>query len=112
MSAEYSTLHETVADPISCPRCEIDVYSLGIFIEDYLINTFMELARRNKKSDNIFEALAENHIARRDKMRELAYNSLNRSLIYFYAQGGPVIEPPVSEQYIMKATPSFKQKNC
>ena len=48
MSAEYSTLHETVADPISCPRCEIDVYSLGIFIEDYLINTFMELARRNK----------------------------------------------------------------
>lgn len=110
MSAEYSILHETVTNPISCPRCEIDVYFLGISIEDYLVNTFMELAMHNKKPHNIFEALAENHMARRDKMRELAHNSINCSLFYFYAQGGPVIEPPVSEQYIMEVTPSFNKK--
>lgn len=109
MLAESLTVNEIVSNPVSCPRCDMDVYFLGIFIEDYLVNTLMESARYNRNPHNIFENLAENHMTRRDKMRELANSCINRSLVYFYAEGGPIIEPPISEQYIMKVTPSFNK---
>ena len=43
-------------------------------------------------------------------MQGLSKNCLNCSLAYFYAKGGPIIEPPISEQYLKKINPSFNRK--
>lgn len=109
MSAEYSMMNETITRPLSCPRNAIDVYLLGVFIEDYLVNTLTELANKKPRNNN-FITLVKSHVIRRDKMRELSKNCLNCSLAYFYANGGPIIEPPISEQYLIKVNPSFNRK--
>ncbi len=109
MSAEYSMMNETITSPLSCPRYAIDVYLLGLFIEDYLVNTLTELTYRKPRNNN-FTTLVKSHMIRRDKMQGLSKNCLNCSLAYFYANGGPIIEPPISEQYLKKVNPSFNRK--
>lgn len=108
LGSVYSRAVEDFAKGISCPRCECDVYSIGISLEYFVGSVFMAMADADKlapKAD--YTHLAMRQLDRKEKIVAINNDKLNQMLQYFYDNGGPIIEPPVDEQKASKIMPRF-----
>jgi hypothetical protein len=96
--------------------CSVDqVYSLGVRIQYYVGDIYLELERLNKgSSKNQFKNLALKQLDAKDQIEELAKMNLNRLLTHFYNAGGPIIVPPISERMAQEIQPFFTRisANC
>lgn len=95
-------------EPGPCP-CSVDqVYSLGINIQYYVGDIYLELGRRNQEPDkNQYKSLAMKQLDGKNAIEKLANINLTRLLSYFYNNGGPIIEPPLSEEMARDIQPFF-----
>lgn len=87
------------------PRSVDEVYSLGISLQNYLGDTYLALGAMNKAYNNL--VLGE--LNANEEIQRLANANLNQLLTYFYHNGGPIIEAPVSEQTAKEIRPFFNR---
>lgn len=100
---------DKMANPVVCPRCVDEVYSLGISLEEYLGRVYLELAELNKGKKNPYTNLLLDHLGIKKGIEELAKDNLDQLLTYFYENGGPIIEKPVSELTAREIQPFFNR---
>ena len=98
--------YQSKAAPVVCPRSAEDVYALGISLQKYISSVYVELAERNKGRKNPYTNMVLKQLVIKRKLEELSRENLNGLLAYFYNNGGPIIEPPVSEQLAAEIQPS------
>ncbi|MGS0763482.1 hypothetical protein [Syntrophomonas curvata] len=93
---------------VTCPRCTEEVYSLGAELKDYLGQSYLDLGGRVREAQkNMLKKLATRYFENKKEITNLINADLNRDLAYFYENGGPIIEPPVTEQNIKDIEPFF-----
>lgn len=93
---------------VTCPRCASDVFSLGVYLQYCIRAKYLELAELNQGEAKInYQRLAEQHLQEKNALQKIAKFELNRLLAYYYDHGGPVMEPPLSEQRAKKINPLF-----
>jgi hypothetical protein len=116
LSQENKPIHNLV-DSVVCPRCVDEVYALGISLQNYMCNLYLELADLNKGKANPYTNLVLEQLKIKKEIENLAKDNLNKLLAYFYDNGGPIIESPVSEQaaeqiqpYINKVVSTFNNQ--
>lgn|GEM_PF-823850 len=93
-----------------CPRYVDDVYSLGINLHYYVSRIYLKLSnlfQGTRKSQ--FKNLAIIEIKGKKQIQKLAKYNYDQLLTYFYANGGPIIESPVSEKKRNELSPAFDQ---
>jgi hypothetical protein len=98
--------YQSKAAPAVCPRSAEDVYALGISLQKYISSVYVELAEMNKGRKNPYTNMVLKQLVIKRKLEELSRDNLNGLLAYFYNNGGPIIEPPVSEQLAAEIQPS------
>lgn len=97
-------------NPVACPKNVDGVYSLGVSLQNYIGAIYLELNSMNKEyKKNIYTNLALNQLGIKKEIEKLAKDNLNRLLAYFYENGGPIIEAPVSEQSVNEIRPFFNK---
>ncbi|MGI5921311.1 MAG: hypothetical protein ACOX6I_06210 [Syntrophomonadaceae bacterium] len=96
------------ANSIACPRSADEVYSLGVNLQNYLGDIYLDLSGTSHGSQKVFYSkLAVEQLIGKEEIEKLANYNLNRLLSYFYSNGGPVIEPPLAEEKAREITPFF-----
>jgi len=84
---------------ITCPHTTEDVYSIGIKLLYLIGDMYLDYANgSDKTTKSILKELALKQLNKKTEIQKLADMDLNSKLTYFYENGGPVIEPPVSEK--------------
>ncbi|MEA4926226.1 MAG: hypothetical protein VB084_13060 [Syntrophomonadaceae bacterium] len=97
-----------LADLEPCPRSVDQVYSLGVRIQYHIGEIYLELERLNQgNAKSHYKALALRQLDGKDEIEKLANINLNHLLTYFYNNGGPIIEPPVSEEMVQEMRPFY-----
>jgi hypothetical protein len=93
----YSATPTEQINPISCPCSVEEVYSIGIKLQYLTGDMYLKYANTSKgfPKDSL-KALAIKQLDRKAEIQKLANLNLNEKLAYFYNNGGPIIEPPVS----------------
>lgn len=110
MLANEISTKEKPKSTIPCPRCAEEVYSLAIELNDYLGQTYMDLAGRTREPQrSMLKKLATKCFEKKSDITNAINDDLNRELAYFYEHGGPVIEPPVTEVNIKDIQPFFNK---
>lgn len=108
MLANKMMVNEEIVNPMSCPRCVEDVYSLGIELQNYVGNTYLDLARQSREPQkSILNKMAARKFDSKDKISSLINADLNQALAYFYENGGPVMDPPVTDLDVKDIYPFF-----
>lgn len=101
---------DKIARTIPCPRSMNDVYSLGVSLQYSIGETFLEIAELNQGNKrNLFTQLALKQLDAKAEIENLANANLNRLLAFFYNNGGPVIEPPVTNEQVKEIQPFFNR---
>ena len=109
LGSAYTRAVEDFVKAITCPRCEYDVYAVGIALEYFVGSVFMTLAEMGRDvARSEYTHLAMMQLERKEKIVAVNNNKLNQMLQYFYDNGGPIIEPPVDEQKAARIAPRFK----
>ncbi|NLB52779.1 MAG: GBF-interacting family 1 protein [Syntrophomonadaceae bacterium] len=91
-----------------CPRSVDEVYSLGIKLQYFIGGLYVELTDfRQGSAKKFYKEQVMKQLAIKEEIQSLANDNLNQLLAYFYENGGPVIEPPVSEQTAREIQPFF-----
>lgn len=88
-----------IINKMDCPRSAEEVFSTGIKLQ-YLIGD-MYLAAADASRGELkgkLNALAMKQLDKKTEIQKLANLHLNEKLTYFYNNGGPIIEAPVSER--------------
>lgn len=109
MSDHPTKSADEFVNPVVCPRCADEVYSLGISLHDYIGDLYLKLAEINKGENNPYTNLILNQLAAKKEIENIAKYNLNKLLAYFYNNGGPIIESPVSEQSATEIQPSINR---
>lgn len=108
LGSAYARAVEDFIKSVSCPRCEYDVYAIGISLEYFVGSVFVALAEMDRNvSGSEYTRLAMMQLERKEKIVAVNNNKLNQMLQYFYDNGGPIIEPPVDEQKAARIAPRF-----
>lgn len=95
---------------MSCPRCMNDVYSLGISLNYYIGNLYLQLADSSQgEIKTQYEKLALKQLDDKEQIENLIKIHTNELLCYFYNNGGPIIEPPLSEEAAKEKQPFFNR---
>ncbi len=92
-----------------CPRNVSHVYALGVRLQNYIVDRYLELAATQQCMGASCEALAGQRLESKKQIESMANHHLNQLLTYFYDNGGPVIEDPVSEQEARLILPFFSR---
>lgn len=88
-----------------CPRSADEVYSMGIKIQGFISSIIENYSQtENKKQEAV-----KRQLVIKNRIRQLADFNLNQLLDYFYSNGGPVIDPPVSEQSARDIQPFYSR---
>ncbi len=83
----------------SCPHTTEDVYSIGIKLQYLIGDMYLDYENGSDKATRIvLKELALKQLNKKNEIQKLADMDLNNKLTYFYENGGPIIEPPVSEK--------------
>lgn len=91
-----------------CPRNVNQVYSLGITLQEYIEASYLELAGMKQCPEkDLCTSLAEKQVESKQQVDVLRLANFNRLLTYFYDNGGPVIEDPVSDTQARMIMPFF-----
>jgi hypothetical protein len=99
---------DEIASSVVCPHCVDEVYSLGISLQNYIGTIYRDSAMVNKGvNKNLFTDLALNQLGIKNKIEKIARCNLDRLLMYFYDNGGPIIEAPVCEESAKEIQPFF-----
>ncbi|CFX21876.1 Uncharacterized [Syntrophomonas zehnderi OL-4] len=98
-SRNYSTKSAELMEPLAFPRSVEEIYNLGISLQYYIGGIYLKLANTSKgeqKKNYSQMALAQLNVKK--TILQLINENLNEKLTYFYNNGGPIINPPVSER--------------
>ena len=108
MKPSYSTISTELS--ISCPRSVEEAYSIGIKLQYLIGDRYLKYAKASK----VLKALAIKQLDRKTEIQKLANTNLDEKLAYFYNNGGPIIEPPVSERQAKEINGFFNRivTNC
>lgn len=94
----------------SCPRSVDEVYSLGIKLQYYVGGLYLEMIDSwQGNTKKFYQEQTMRQLAVKNDIQSLANENLNQLLAYFYDNGGPIIEPPVSEQAAREIQPFFNR---
>jgi hypothetical protein len=94
----YKAIPVEQLEAISCPRSKEEVYSTGIKLLYLVGDIYLKYTNTSKGfPKNTLKALALKQLDRKTEIQKLAEKEFNEKLNYFYNNGGPIIEPPVSE---------------
>jgi hypothetical protein len=95
-------------EPVPCSADE--VFSLGVSLQYYIGAIYLELAESNQGPHKVqYKDLALGQLEGKVEIEKLAKDNLNRLLTYFYNNGGPIIERPVSELMSKGIQPFFNR---
>lgn len=100
---------ETLIDLGPSPRSVDEVYSLGTKFQYYLGDVYLALNAQQGSTKNFYKEQAMKQLDIKKEIRSLANDNLNQLLGYFYDNGGPIIEPPVSEAMAKEMQPFFNR---
>lgn len=103
----YIKAADELVNPMECPRCVDEVYSLGISMQHYIGSIYLQLITMNKGPKSLYTHLTLKQLGIKEEIQELANHNLDRLLMYFYNNGGPIIEPLVSEESAREIQPRF-----
>jgi len=93
-----------------CPRSADEVYSLGVSLQYYIGDIYLELEALTQGEQRLqYQNLALSQLTVKQEIEKLANENLNRLLWYFYNHGGPVIEAPVTEKMAKEIQPFFNR---
>lgn len=96
---DYSTKSAELIDPMAFPRSVEEIYTMGISLQYYIGDIYLRLAAMNKGAQkNRYNEIAVAQLNVKNEIQKLANAHLNEKLNYFYNNGGPVIEAPISER--------------
>lgn len=96
---DYSTKSAELIDPMAFPRSVEEIYTMGISLQYYIGDIYLRLAAMNKGTQkNRYNEIAVAQLKVKNEIQKLANAHLNEKLNYFYNNGGPVIEAPISER--------------
>lgn len=95
--ADYSTKSAELLNPLAFPCSVEDVYSLGISLQYFMGDIYLNLAASSKGQKTIFKNMAMAQLDVKNELQKQVNADLNEKLAYFYNNGGGIIEPPVSE---------------
>lgn len=97
INPDYSPVAQK--NTISCPCSAEEVYSIGIDLQYLIGDMYLNLVNSSKGSmKSTLKELAMKQLDKKVKIQKLANINLNEKLNYFYNNGGPIIEPPVSKR--------------
>ncbi len=106
--AKLNQVNEVLKDMGSCPRSIDEVYSMGIKVVNFIGNIYGEMAAKHC-DDRSLQGEINRQLVFKNRIQQLADHNLNQLLDYFYSNGGPIIEPPVSEQTAKEIQPFFSR---
>jgi hypothetical protein len=95
---------------LTCP-CRLDeVYSFGVSLHHRIGEIYSELAAVNQGAAKmLYTSMALRELYGNKEMEEIIKTNINNLLFYFYDNGGPVIENPVSEQLVSEVKSFYKR---
>ncbi len=94
------------ASSLPCPRSVNDVYNLGVSLQYCVRAKYLEMADlMNEKA--YLTAQAAHQLKNKSKIEKLAAYNLNVQLSKFYAEGGPIMEGPVTNETAAQIQPFF-----
>lgn len=93
-----------------CP-CSVDeVYSLGVSLQYCIGDIYLQLETMCRGDQKIkYKNLALLQLDIKEEIEKLANENLNKLWLYFYNNGGPVIQSPVSEKMAREIQPFFNR---
>lgn len=101
---------DTLTNLGTCPRSVDEVYSLGIKLQYYIGDIYLALNSIHQgEVKALYQELALKQLDAKDEIQKLANENLNKLLAYFYNNGGPIIESPVSEQMAKEMQPFYNR---
>ncbi len=110
ITEDYSQAADKFTRTVPCPRSMNDVYSLAVSLQYCIGDTFLELAELNQGSQkDLYTQLALKQLDAKAEIEKLANANLNRLLSFFYNNGGPIIEPPVTNEQARDIQPFFNR---
>jgi len=93
-----------------CPRSADEVYSFGVSLQYYIGDIYLELEALTQGEQRLYyKNLALSQLNVKQEIEKLANENLNRLLWYFYNNGGPIIEAPVTDNMAKEIQPFFNR---
>jgi len=106
--AKINQVNEVLKEMGPCPRSADEVYSMSIKVVNFVDKIYSEMAAKYCDDRALQEEVSRQRVIKKT-IRQLADHNLNQLLDYFYSHGGPIIEPPVSEQTAKEIQPFFSR---
>ncbi len=95
---------------IACPRSMNDVYTLGIELQYYIGDVYVQMAEISRGEVRAqYKKMAVNQLEIKQKIQEINNARLNQLLSCFYNNGGKIIEAPVSAEQAKELQPFFNR---
>lgn len=95
---------------ISCPRYKKDVYALGINLQYYIGDMYLQLAEISQgEVKSQFKRMAVTELEIKQQIQQINNANLNELLSYFYNNGGKIIEAPVASEQTKEIHPFFNR---
>jgi hypothetical protein len=109
MLANHLEVNNKPASTLNCPRSAADVYYFGMFLQDYLDNIYRDLGLAGRPNQNNRKQFDPSGNTCKDEIQTLIKTYLNQCLGYFYKNGGPVIQAPVTDTDVQDIQPFFNK---
>lgn len=95
---------------ISCPRYMNDVYTLGIDLQYYIGDIYLQMAEISRgEVRSQYKKMAVSELEIKEKIQEINNARLNELLSHFYNNGGMIIEAPLTAEQAKKIQPFFNR---
>ena len=99
-----------VSKTITCPRYSNDVYALGVNLQYYIGDMYLQLAEISQgEVKSQFKRMAVNELEIKQQIQQKNNAYLNELLSYFYNNGGKIIEAPLASEQAKEIHPFFNR---
>jgi hypothetical protein len=99
-----------LAKSIPCPRNVSDVYFMGSSLQYCIRAKYLEIVDLNQRATGtVCAELAVKQMDIKKEIEKVGNQKMNLLIQYFYENGGPIIEDPVSKQMVKEIEPFFNR---
>ena len=104
----YTKAAYEAASSLPCPRSVSDVYNLGVSLHYCVRAKYIEIADLMNEKAYLTDQAAQ-QLQNKFTIEKLAAYNLNVQLGKFYAEGGPIMEDPVTNETAAQIQPFFSR---
>jgi hypothetical protein len=110
MSNYIYTEVDNGSQTISCPRYMNDVYTLGIDLQYYIGDIYLQMAEISRGDiRSQYKKMAVSELEIKEKIEKINNARLNELLTQFYNNGGQIIEAPLTSDQAKELQPFFNR---